>query len=261
MDTLEIEEIRVIELNMMDKRKYFPLTLLSGFAIRGILYPFSVIRTRLQIQKGNTIYKGTFDAFGKISKFEGLTGLYRGFWVSTLHMAPSFAYITTYEHVRHYMIENTTWTGSKIRSLTAGGVASLVGQTLSVPVDIVSQHMMLLGQRVGSPPAGVERKLEKLQQLDIPEKVRKRRFGAVVAVVKEIYKLDGLLGFYKGYFVSLAVFAPNSALWWFFYDSYSGETHIHQQIQSYILAFQTIIYIQYCHVRELIQKAFRSILV
>uniref|UniRef100_A0A0B6ZS60 Solute carrier family 25 member 44 n=1 Tax=Arion vulgaris TaxID=1028688 RepID=A0A0B6ZS60_9EUPU len=28
------------------------------------------------------------------------------------------------------------------------------------------------------------------------------------------------MGFYKGYFVSLACFAPNSALWWFFYDHY-----------------------------------------
>lgn len=78
----EVEEIPIIELNMMDKRKYFPLTLASGLTIRSILYPFMLIKTRLQIQKGRTVYRGTFDAFIKISRTEGASGLYRGFWVS-----------------------------------------------------------------------------------------------------------------------------------------------------------------------------------
>ena len=78
----EVEEIEVIELHMMDKRKYFPLTLCSGLTIRSLLYPFMLIKTRLQIQRGNTVYKGTFDALFKIRKNEGMSGLYRGFWVS-----------------------------------------------------------------------------------------------------------------------------------------------------------------------------------
>ena len=30
---------------------------------------------------------------------------------------------------------------------TAGGCASIVGQTLAVPLDIVTQHLMLMGRR------------------------------------------------------------------------------------------------------------------
>ena len=78
----EIEDLEVIELDMMDKRKYFPLTFASGLTIRTMLYPFMLIKTRLQIQRGNTVYKGTFDALFKIGRSEGMSGLYRGFWVS-----------------------------------------------------------------------------------------------------------------------------------------------------------------------------------
>ena len=80
--SLEMEQdINVIELKMMDKRKYFPLTLCSGFCTRGLLYPFLLINTRLQIQRGNSVNKGTFDALFKIAGNEGVAGLYRGFWV------------------------------------------------------------------------------------------------------------------------------------------------------------------------------------
>ena len=70
---LEVDNVnlQVIEFEMMDKRKYYPLTMLSSFSIRGVLYPFTLIKTRLQIQRGSEIYKGTFDAFFKISKNEG----------------------------------------------------------------------------------------------------------------------------------------------------------------------------------------------
>lgn len=33
----------------------------------------------------------------------------------------------------------------KIRAFVGGGCASIVGQTIIVPFDVISQHMMLLG--------------------------------------------------------------------------------------------------------------------
>lgn len=36
---------------------------------------------------------------------------------------------------------------SKIRALVAGGLASVVGQTIIVPFDVVSQHLMMLGSQ------------------------------------------------------------------------------------------------------------------
>lgn len=34
---------------------------------------------------------------------------------------------------------------SNVRALVAGGAASLVGQTIIVPFDVLSQHLMMMG--------------------------------------------------------------------------------------------------------------------
>lgn len=54
-------------------------------------------------------------------------------------------YISTYEGVRHILSHQNI--DSKIRALVAGGLASVVGQTIIVPFDVVSQHLMMLGSQ------------------------------------------------------------------------------------------------------------------
>lgn len=80
--------IKVIELHMMDKTKYYPLALVSGATIRTALYPLTVVKTRLQVQNKRTLYNGTWDAFKKITRMEGFQGLYRGYLVSSLLIFP-----------------------------------------------------------------------------------------------------------------------------------------------------------------------------
>ena len=41
------------------------------------------------------------------------------------------------------------YNSSQVRALVAGGCASLVGQTFIVPFDVISQHLMVIGQRSG----------------------------------------------------------------------------------------------------------------
>jgi solute carrier family 25 protein 44 len=50
--------IRTIEWDMMDKSKFFPLSMLSTFSVRCVLYPLTVIKTRLQVQRHDQMYKG-----------------------------------------------------------------------------------------------------------------------------------------------------------------------------------------------------------
>ena len=217
----EMEEIQVVELHMMDKTKYFPLAALSGFTIRTILYPFGLIKTRLQVQRQNAIYKGTFDAFTKIVKYEGFSGLYKGFWISNLLVGTSMSYIVTYEHVRNYLRKHAPESNNQLRSFIAGGCASAVGQTSMVPIDIVSQHLQMIGQK--DAVSGKTLRVKSLDHLEIPASAYRTRIGVLKAIVSGVYKKDGLRGFYKGYVVSLAVYAPNSAMWWFFYDTYSSK--------------------------------------
>lgn len=50
--------VRTIEWDMMDKTKFFPLSMLSSFCVRASLYPLTLIKTRLQVQKHGQMYSG-----------------------------------------------------------------------------------------------------------------------------------------------------------------------------------------------------------
>lgn len=42
-------KIMTIEWHMLDKRKFFPLSMTSSFCIRCFLHPLSVIKTKIQV--------------------------------------------------------------------------------------------------------------------------------------------------------------------------------------------------------------------
>ncbi|XP_037774185.1 solute carrier family 25 member 44-like [Penaeus monodon] len=217
--------IRTIEWDMMDKWKFFPLSVLSSFSVRCLLYPFTVVKTRIQIQRHSEVYRGTFDAFRKISQFEGIAGLYRGFWVSAFQLVSGIFYITTYENVRCFLKEEGV-RDSRLRALVGGGCASLVGQTIIVPFDVISQHMMVLGQREssggGGGGGGGRRRGLVVNPLNIEYKGR-GKVTVALDIVKTVYRMDGLRGFYRGYLASISAYVPNSALWWTFYHFYQDQ--------------------------------------
>lgn len=165
---MTMSTIHTIEWDMMDKRKFFPLSMLSSFTVRCCLYPLTVIKTRLQVQRHDQMYKGNLnlflifvhtcgsnpfnllyfctgmgDAWKKIYTMEGIGGLYRGFWISSIQIVSGVFYITTYEGVRHVL--GQAGFNPRLKALAGGGAASLVGQTIIVPFDVLSQHLMVLG--------------------------------------------------------------------------------------------------------------------
>lgn len=48
------------------------------------------------------------------------------------------------------------------------------------------------------------------------------KLNITIDVTKHIFKMDGIAGFYRGYWASLLAYVPNSALWWGFYHFYQG---------------------------------------
>lgn len=208
--------IQIIEWEDLDKRKFYSLGVFMTLTTRATVYPASLIRTRLQVQRGTALYSGTFDAFCKILQAEGVQGLYRGFMINTFTLVSGQAYITTYELVRKYVSQYSP--SNTVKSVVAGGAASLVAQTITVPIDVVSQQLMMQGQG------------EHLTRFKVKPKMvlaatkRRLTFGQTRDIMVQIFAADGFKGFYRGYVASLLTYIPNSALWWPFYHFYAGKT-------------------------------------
>lgn len=207
--------IQIIEWEDLDKRKFYSFGVFMTMTIRATVYPATLIRTRLQVQKGKSLYNGTFDAFFKILRTEGVRGLYRGFMVNTFTLISGQGYITTYELVRKYVSRYSS--NNTLKSLVAGGSASLVAQSITVPIDVVSQQLMMQGQG------------EHLTRFKVKPKMmvaagkHKVTFGQTRDIIMQIFAADGFRGFYRGYVASLLTYIPNSAVWWPFYHFYAEQ--------------------------------------
>lgn len=201
--------IQIIEWEDLDKKKFYSFGIFMTMAIRATVYPATLIRTRLQVQRGKSLYSGTFDAFFKILRTEGVRGLYRGFMVNTFTLISGQAYITTYELVRKYVSQYSE--NNTVKSLVAGGSASLVAQSITVPIDVVSQQLMMQGEG------------KHLTRFRLDTRAgNKKFFGQTRNIMAQIFAVDGFPGFYRGYVASLLTYIPNSAVWWPFYHFYAG---------------------------------------
>ncbi|KAI1289789.1 Solute carrier family 25 member 44 [Halotydeus destructor] len=219
MDPVEPPGMLTIEWEMMDKNRFLSFSVLNSVALRTVIYPLTVIKTRLQVQKQhNPVYKGTADAFVKILKYEGISGLYRGFVVNTMQVISGIGYIVTYETMRHAASKYGDIHDNRIRGLIGGGCGSLVSQTIITPFDVISQHMMVIHSKKQSK---TPQKFSSFTNPLIINKNEVSKFGLSVAIMKELYRRDKFKGFYRGYLAALLTYVPSSGLWWMFYPIYS----------------------------------------
>lgn len=209
-----MESGQQIEWHDLDKRRFYVIGPSMFACVRGILYPINLVKVRLFMQDGNSIYSGTLDAFRKILQREGIQGLYRGFTVSLFGIASAQLYITSYEVFRSRLHGYS----SEVKGLIAGTCATIAGQLLTVPVDIVSQHMMMDGQVKMNKPSAKSSQYILVKNTDyvLPRKTPVVR--SAYHIVKEILRTEGINGLHKGYSVSLLTYAPNSALFWGMYS-------------------------------------------
>lgn len=217
--------IQIIEWEHLDKKKFYVFGVAMTMMIRVSVYPFTLIRTRLQVQKGKSLYHGTFDAFVKILRADGVTGLYRGFLVNTFTLISGQCYVTTYELTRKFVADYSQ--SNTVKSLVAGGSASLVAQSITVPIDVVSQHLMM------------QRKGEKMGRFQVRGNLEGQgliAFGQTKDIIRQILQADGLRGFYRGYVASLLTYIPNSAVWWPFYHFYAAVAPVPSGVPSHCLS-------------------------
>eukprot|EP00041_Stephanoeca_diplocostata_P011797 m.194981 g.194981 ORF g.194981 m.194981 type:complete len:307 (+) comp18673_c0_seq1:316-1236(+) len=188
----------VIEWEHLDKRKYFFFGPALNLGTNALLYPAKLIRVRLQAQQGNSVYSGAIDAFKKIKAREGgPRALFKGFSVNCFGVFASQVYITTFEWSR--AASRPYFDSEIVRNLGAGVAAALASQCITVPVDVVSQRLMVHGQNLAKAESGTL---------------------SARTVASRIVRAESIWGFFKGYTASLLTIVPTSGLIWALYGKF-----------------------------------------
>ncbi|UJR37418.1 hypothetical protein I4U23_030122 [Adineta vaga] len=224
-----------IDWPMLEKSRFIPLSLLSTFTVRSLLYPFTLVRTRLQVQVQSSIYQGTWHALTSTVRYEGFRALYKGFLVYNGQLIPGLIYITTFEATRSHA--NILTTNEYVRAGVAGSIASMIAQILACPIDIISQHMQLVGLTTTSSNQKHRLKNElssvsnrnsnhrQIRRMHVPKEIRNSNYLVFKHICNTLlyeHTSDNpnkqacfsLKGFYRGYFISTILFSLTSAIWW-----------------------------------------------
>lgn len=115
-----------------------------------VVTPVDVIRTRLIAQDNSRGYPNTYRAFLTISQQEGMRGLYRGFGLSVLQVAP----LTGINFMAYKFFCNTTvdifglHSKSEIPALMTffnGAMAGLIAKAVVYPLDLAKKRMQIQG--------------------------------------------------------------------------------------------------------------------
>jgi len=188
-----------------------PWNLLLASALAGSLariptHPLDTLKARMMASKGSTLRNVLNDTL----KTEGVRGLYRGFWFTTVSSIPaSCTYFSSQEWSRKKLFSN---------SLASGFFAETVSCLLYVPIDVVKERMQVA-------------------RMDAETKTYGSRYDRGIQAIRSIVSTEGVKGLYKGYLSTLASFGPFSALYFFFYEDFRKRLEIRYQHQESIPAY------------------------
>ncbi|KAG5223747.1 hypothetical protein OIU77_001661 [Salix suchowensis] len=191
-----------INWDKLDKTKFYVVGagIFTGVTVG--LYPMSVIKTRLQVATKDTVEKSASSVIRGILKTDGVPGLYRGFGTVITGAIPTrIIFLTALETTKaaaFKMLEPFKFSEPSQAALAngiAGMSASLCSQAIFVPIDVISQKLMVQGY------SGHE------------------KYNGGLDVARKIIRTDGIRGFYRGFGLSVMTYSPSSAVWWASYGS------------------------------------------
>lgn len=191
-----------INWDKLDKTKFYVVGAGIFTGVTVALYPMSVIKTRLQVATKDTVEKSASSVIRGILKTDGIPGLYRGFGTVVTGAIPTrIIFLTALETTKaaaFKMVEPFKFSEPSQAALAngiAGMSASLCSQAVFVPIDVISQKLMVQGY------SGHE------------------KYNGGLDVARKIIRTDGIRGFYRGFGLSVMTYSPSSAVWWASYGS------------------------------------------
>lgn len=168
-------------------------------------------------------FRGAYITARDVVRYDGLRGLYKGFGTVLTGLIPArMLYLATLEAtksgvqsmLRYYPQVSDTFVASS-SSFIAGGAASLAGQLVIVPIDVVSQRLMIMGGGQAGASIGVPASVIHVREPG----------GRVngIQLARHIIHTEGVFrGLYRGFGASVVTFVPSSAIWWASYGAWQS---------------------------------------
>ncbi|ONM09431.1 Mitochondrial substrate carrier family protein [Zea mays] len=218
----KIPSLHQTEINWdnLDKTKLYVVGagMFSGVTVA--LYPVSVVKTRMQVASGDAMGRNALATFKNILKVDGVPGLYRGFPTVIIGAVPTrIIFLTALETTKAASLKlvEPFKLSEPVQAAFANGLAGLSASTCSqaifVPIDVISQKLMVQGYSGNV------------------------RYKGGIDVARKVIKADGIRGLYRGFGLSVMTYAPSSAVWWASYGSsqriiWSALGHLHNKEEA-----------------------------
>lgn len=187
----------------------------AGIISRCLTHPLDTAKARLQAPTSITPpYQGVRDVLLRTYKYEGIASLYRGFGAVIIGGTPgTMIYFCSYEWVKGSISKGEAALPEFATYFGAGMFAETIACLIYVPVDVIKERMQV-------------------QNNVTKNTFQQYQYSGSLDALKQIMKVDGLAGLYKGYAATLASFGPFSAFYFLFYEQMKSKCREYLEINN-----------------------------
>lgn len=237
---------RVVEYKKMENETYklshlenFTAACASGAIMVAFTNPIWLIKTRMQLQmknaqaqlkSGSTIsnetlkppYKSMTDAARTIIREESVFALYKGSAAALMLTSNGGVQFVCYEYLKSQFGEYTKFSRSKsnasdekavifrlqdsIGYLSMGAISKIIASTSTYPIQVIKSRLQQRSQTAEINLSG-----------DV--QIVKRHYTGVVDCIRQIFRKEGVYGFFKGAIPNALRVAPSAAITFVVYES------------------------------------------
>ncbi|KAF6265949.1 putative mitochondrial carrier protein [Scenedesmus sp. NREL 46B-D3] len=208
-----------INWDRLDKFKFFYVGVGLFSGVTTTLFPLSVIKTR-QMASHHSAHAGlagTRLVARTIWQQEGVRGFYRGFGTVLLGTMPGRTiYMTSLEMAKSAVqkvgdkLDIAPSALAGVSSFVGGAAGSLSTQAVVVPIDVVSQRLMVAGAELPGAAAAAAAAAGGSSAAGTAAARRANGFQMARLIIQQ----EGVAGLYRGFWPSVCTFVPSNAIWW-----------------------------------------------
>ncbi|ORY80189.1 mitochondrial carrier [Neocallimastix californiae] len=182
------------------------------------LNTFDFLRTRFATQGNHHLYRNIPQATYLVIKNEGVKALYKGVVPSVVSIIP---YIGTsfqaHSVAMNYFNRFTVCFTDGTKNFISGGIAGILSKCVTLPMDNMRKVMQVNGE--------IAKRYKNVYAIEIQENNSTRFFGCM----KNMYRTEGIKGFYKGLKPSLIKSTYGTALTFFLLEECHSVCRLYNQ--------------------------------